>query len=183
MVAVIGDSTFAHSGVSGLMNTVYNGGSGTILILDNRITAMTGHQGNPINGITLQKRPSHEVDLVALVTALGVARVRVEDPHDFAAVEAALREETAAPELSVIVFRAPCALITREKGDPYGVDEEACTKCGVCIRIGCPAIGKDEDTGRAFIDVSVCVGCGQCVQTCRYSAIVHTGPACDLGRP
>lgn len=183
VVAVIGDSTFAHSGALGLMNTVYNGGGGTVLILDNRITAMTGHQGNPINGITLQQRPSHEVDLVGLVKALGVGRVRVEDPHDFEAVEAALREETATPELSVIVFRAPCALIVREKGDPYAVDDDACTKCGVCIRIGCPAIGKDEETGRAYIDVAVCVGCGQCVQTCRYGAIVHTGPACDLGRP
>lgn len=183
VVAVIGDSTFAHSGVSGLMNTVYNGGGGTVLILDNRITAMTGHQGNPINGITLQARDSHEVDLVGLVKALGVSRVRVEDPHDFEAVETALREETAAAELSVIVFKAPCALIVREKGDPYAVDEDACTKCGACIRIGCPAIGKDEETGRAYIDVAVCVGCGQCVQTCRYGAIVHTGPACDLGRP
>lgn len=183
VVAVIGDSTFAHSGVSGLMNTVYNGGGGTVLILDNRITAMTGHQGNPMNGITLQERASNEIDLVQLVKALGVGRVRVEDPHDFVAVEAALREETGVPELSVIVFRAPCALITREKGDPYAVDEDACTKCGVCIRIGCPAIGKDEETARAYIDVTVCVGCGQCVQTCRYGAIVHTGPACDLGRP
>lgn len=183
VVAVIGDSTFAHSGVLGLMNTVYNGGGGTVLVLDNRITAMTGHQGNPINGITLQDRPSHEVDLVELVKALGVGRVRVEDPHDFDAVETALREETSVPELSVIVFRAPCALIVREKGDPYAVDDDACTKCGVCIRIGCPAIGKDEETGRAYIDVAVCVGCGQCVQTCRYGAIVHTGPACDLGRP
>ena len=183
VVGVLGDSTFAHSGITGLLNTVYNGGSGTVCILDNRITAMTGHQGNPVNGITLQDRPSHEMDLVALVEALGVPRVRVVDPHDFEATEQALREETGADEFSVIVFRAPCALIVREKGEPYTVDEDACTKCGACIRIGCPAIGKDEVTGKAYIDVAVCVGCGQCVQLCRFDAIVHTGPACDLGRP
>jgi indolepyruvate ferredoxin oxidoreductase alpha subunit len=183
VVAVIGDSTFAHSGISGLLNTVYNGGGGTIAILDNRITAMTGHQGNPVNGITLQKRESREVDLVRLCAALGVDRVRVEDPHDLQAVSTALAEETASPELSVIIFRAPCALLIREKGDPYAVDEELCTKCGACVKLGCPAIGRDEITRVAYIDTSVCVGCGQCVQVCRYEAIIHTGPACDLGAP
>ncbi len=180
VVAVIGDSTFAHSGITGLMNTVYNGGAGTVLILDNRITAMTGHQGNPINGITLQDRPGHEVDLEALVRAIGVRRVRVVDPQDLAATYAALDEETAAEELSVIIYKAPCALLIREKEDPYAVDEDTCTKCGVCIKLGCPAIGKDENTSRAYIDVSVCVGCGQCVQVCRYGAIVRTGPSCDF---
>ncbi len=183
VIGVIGDSTFAHSGLSGLMNTVYNGGTGTIAILDNRITAMTGHQGNPVNGITLQERPSHEVDLVALCSSLGVPRVRVVDPHDLEAGELALRDEMAADELSVLIFRAPCALLVRDKGDPYAVDEEACTKCAACIKLGCPAIGRDEHTRIAYIDTSVCVGCGQCVQVCKYDAIVHTGPACDLGRP
>lgn len=162
------------------MNTVYNGGSGTILILDNRTTAMTGQQGNPLNGITLQKRPSREVDPESLVRALGVPRVRVEDPHDLTAVKAAIAEETAASELSVVIFRAPCALLVREKGDPYAIDEELCTKCGACIKLGCPAIGKDQRTSRTFIDVSTCVGCGQCVQVCKYDAIVHVGPACDF---
>ena len=180
IVAVIGDSTFAHSGVTGLMNTVYNGGAGTIAILDNRITAMTGRQGNPINGITIQDRPSHEVDLVGLVKALGVNRVRVIDPHDLDACISALAEETASSELSVLVFRAPCALLAKSDADPYAVDEDACTACGVCIRLGCPAIGKDETTSRAYIDTSVCVGCGQCVQVCRYDAIVHSGPSCDF---
>jgi indolepyruvate ferredoxin oxidoreductase alpha subunit len=180
VVAVIGDSTFAHSGVTALMNTVYNGGVGTIAILDNRITAMTGHQGNPINGITIQERPSHEVDLVGLVRALGVNRVRVVDPHDVDACIAALSEEIAADELSVVVFRAPCALIVKSDEDPYAVDEDACTKCGICIRLGCPAIGKDETTSMAYIDSSICVGCGQCVQVCKYSAIVHSGPSCDF---
>lgn len=183
VVGVIGDSTFAHSGITGLLNTIYNGGGGTIAILDNRITAMTGHQGNPVNGITLQKRPSKETDLVALCTALGVERVRVVDAQDIEAVESALREEIAADALSVIVFRAPCALIIPEKAEPYTVDEDICTACGVCVKLGCPAIGRDEAAGKAFIDVSVCVGCGQCVQVCRYDAIVRTGPSCDLGRP
>ena len=165
------------------MNTVYNGGNGTIAILDNRITAMTGHQGNPVNGITLQQRSSHEVDLVALCASLGVTRVRVVDPHDLAATGAALQEEIAAEELSVVIFRAPCALLVRDKGDPYAVDEDACTKCAACVKLGCPAIGRDERTKFAFIDTGICVGCGQCVQVCKYDAIVHTGPACDLGRP
>lgn len=180
VVAVIGDSTFAHSGITGLMNTVYNGGAGTVLILDNRITAMTGHQGNPMNGITIQDRPSHEVDLVSLVRAIGVQRVRAVDPQDLSAVQAALDEEVAVDELSVIIYKAPCALLIREKADPYAVDEDSCTKCGVCIKLGCPAIGKDEVSSRAYIDVSVCVGCGQCVQVCRYDAIRTTGPSCDF---
>lgn len=183
VVAVIGDSTFAHSGVTGLMNTVYNAGGGTVLILDNRTTAMTGRQGNPVNGVTLQNRPSVEMNLETLCKALGVNRIRTADPHDLEAVKTVIAEETAVEELSVIVFRAPCALLVRDKGTPYAVDEELCTKCGVCVKLGCPAIGRDEQTGRAYIDASVCVGCGQCVQVCRYDAIVHTGPSCDLGRP
>jgi indolepyruvate ferredoxin oxidoreductase alpha subunit len=180
VVAVIGDSTFAHSGITGLMDITYNGGGGTVAILDNRITAMTGHQGNPIDGLTLQPRPSHEVDLVALVEALGVSRVRVADAQDLAAVESALKEETASPELSVVIFRSPCALLERSTADPFAVDEHACTMCGICVRLGCPAIGKDELTGKAEIDTSICVGCGQCVQVCRYEAIVRSGPSCDF---
>lgn len=180
VVAVIGDSTFAHSGLTGLMNTVYNGGTGTILILDNRITAMTGHQGNPINGITLQKRPSREIDLEVLVRALGVERVRVENPHDLSATTAAIAEETASDQLSVIIFRAPCALLIREKADPYAVDEDACRKCGLCFRLGCPAISRNESTSQASIDTAACVGCGQCVEVCRYGAIVRSGSACDF---
>jgi indolepyruvate ferredoxin oxidoreductase, alpha subunit len=180
VVAVIGDSTFAHSGITGLMNTVYNGGGGTVAILDNRITAMTGHQGNPMNGIALQERPSHEVDLVGLVKALGVCRVRVVDPHDLDACTTALAEETATDELSVVIFRAPCALLVKSNADPFAVDEDLCTNCGLCVRLGCPAIGTDESTSRARIDTAICVGCGQCVQVCRYDAIVRTGPACDF---
>ena len=182
VIAVIGDSTFAHSGVLGLINTVYNRGKGTVVILDNRITAMTGHQGNPVNGITLQGREGRELDLLALCNAIGVDRVRLEDPHDLSAVRSALEEETAqTEELSVIIFRAPCALLVKDKGDPYAVDDESCTKCGLCVKLGCPAIGRDETTRVAYIETDLCVGCGQCVQVCKYGAIVHTGPACDLG--
>jgi len=180
VVGVIGDSTFAHSGLTGLMNTAYNAGTGTILILDNRITAMTGHQGNPVNGLTLGGETTVELDLAKLCEALSIRRVREVDPHDLAATEAAIREETDADELSVIVFKAPCALLVKDEKTPVGVDEELCTACGVCIRLGCPAIAK-SDSGKAFIDTSVCVGCGQCVQVCRYDAIVPSGPACDIG--
>jgi indolepyruvate ferredoxin oxidoreductase alpha subunit len=120
------------------------------------------------------------VDLISLVKALGVNRVQLVDPHDIAAVERALSEETSTSELSVIVFRAPCALLVKDKGDPYAVDEDSCTKCGACIKLGCPAIGKEERTSRAVIDTAVCVGCGQCVQVCKYDAIIHSGPACDF---
>jgi indolepyruvate ferredoxin oxidoreductase alpha subunit len=182
VVGVIGDSTFAHSGVTGLMDMTYNRGVGTICILDNRITAMTGHQGNPVVGITAQAgRPGREIDIAALCESLGVDRVRTVDPHDLGAAEAAIREEVALQDqLSVIVFRAPCALLVKERDQLYAVDEEACTACGVCVRLGCPAISLGE-ANRAEIDVSVCVGCSQCVQVCRYDAIVSAGAACDIG--
>jgi indolepyruvate ferredoxin oxidoreductase alpha subunit len=180
VVAVIGDSTFAHSGITGLVNTVYNRGGGTVIILDNRITAMTGHQGNPVNGRTLSGTQSVELDLETLARAIGVPRVRTIDPHDVPGTEAAIREEIAADELSVIVTKAPCALLVRDLPEPYAVDAETCTACGTCIRLGCPAIAKQAN-GKAEIDTSICVGCAQCVQVCRFDAIVHSGPACDLG--
>ena len=180
VVAVIGDSTFAHSGITGLSNTVYNGDTGTVVILDNRITAMTGHQGNPVNGRTLSGGQSVEMDIEALARALGVKHVRTVDPHDVKQTERVLREEAARDEFSVVVTKAPCALLVRDVAEPYAVDEDACTACGACIKLGCPAIARQPD-GKADIDVALCVGCGQCVQVCSFGAIVHTGPACDLG--
>lgn len=180
VVAVIGDSTFAHSGITGLNNTAYNGGAGTVIVLDNRTTAMTGHQGNPMSGCTLSGSQSVEVDVEALSRALGVRRVRTIDPQDVSGTEAAIREEVAAKELSVIVTKAPCALLLLDTPPPYAVDTEACTACGSCILLGCPAIAKTAD-GKAEIDTAVCVGCAQCVQVCRFDAIVHSGHACDLG--
>ncbi len=180
VVAVIGDSTFAHSGVTGLMDIAYNGGDAMVCILDNRITAMTGHQQNPVSGMTLQREPAVEVDLEALCRSIGVKRVRIVDPHDLAASEQAVREEIDSGELSVLIFRAPCALLIKEKDQPYAVDDNLCTACGLCIRLGCPAISKGED-GKARIDVTICVGCGDCVQVCKFSAIELTGPACEIG--
>ena len=170
VVAVIGDSTFAHSGLSSLISTVYNQGSGTVCVLDNRTTAMTGRQGNPFNGVTLQERPSRELNIEAVVAALGVEDVRVIDPNDAEAVRTALKEATAFEGLSVLVFRSPCVLLERANKKPYEVTSK-CTACGVCATLGCPAIARDE-MGVAYIDRAQCIGCGQCAQYCRFDAIV-----------
>lgn len=180
VVAVIGDSTFAHSGITGLAHLAYNGAAGTVLILDNRITAMTGHQGNPMMGRTLMGEQAREIDIEALCAAFGIDSVRIADPHDLAAVRSVLREEVSRDELSVVVFRAPCALLIKEKDQPFAVDEEACTACGACIKLGCPAISVGPDS-KAEIDVTVCVGCGDCVQVCKFDAIVPAGSACEIG--
>ena len=174
VVAVIGDSTFGHSGLSSLLNTAYNKGAGTVCILDNRTTAMTGRQGNPFNGVTLQNRESREMDLEGLVCALGIDDVQTVDPHDAAAVRAALKEAThRADDLSVIVFRAPCVLLERTRKPAVEVTA-SCTGCGVCATLGCPAISKDPESGVAFVDAGLCIGCGQCAQYCKFGAIVST---------
>lgn len=180
VIGVIGDSTFAHSGLTGLLHMSYVGSTGTIVVLDNRTTAMTGHQGNPVSGIACDGSPAPAVDLEALCRALGAQSVRSVDPHDLAGTLEVLKEEAAADHLSVIIAQAPCALLVKDPKDPYAVDEELCTKCGACIRLGCPAISKDE-SGRAVIDTTICVGCAQCVQVCRFDAIVQVGPSCDIG--
>lgn len=172
VVAVIGDSTFAHSGLSALISTVYNKGAGTVCVLDNRTTAMTGRQGNPFNGETLQHRPSRELDLEGVLHAIGVPDVRTVDPNDMKAVRLALREATRSDELSVIVFCSPCVLIDRIRKPTYAV-ADTCTACGVCTTLGCPAIAKTED-GHAVIDGSMCIGCGQCEQYCAFKSIVST---------
>ncbi|MDO4182350.1 MAG: thiamine pyrophosphate-dependent enzyme [Coriobacteriia bacterium] len=172
--AVIGDSTFAHSGLSSLISTVYNQGGGTVCVLDNRTTAMTGRQGNPFNGETLQKRPSRELDLEGVVRALGVEDVRTIDPNDMKAVRKALREATASKTLSVLIFRSPCVLLERVVKPAYVVSG-ACTGCGVCSGLGCPAIARDRETGLASIDAGLCIGCGQCAQYCGFKAIEQRG--------
>jgi len=171
VVAVIGDSTFGHSGLSSLISTVYNQGKGTVCILDNRTTAMTGHQGNPFNGITLQKRQSRELDLEAVVKSLGVEDVRVLDPNDVALVRENLKNACASDDLSVLIFKSPCVLLDKSKKPVYFVNEK-CTACGVCSTLGCPAISRDPKCGLASIDASMCVGCGQCSQYCRFDAMV-----------
>ena len=172
VVAVIGDSTFGHSGLSSLITTVYNKGAGTVCILDNRTTAMTGRQGNPFNGVTLQNRPSRELDLEGVVKALGVENVSIVDPHDAKAVRNAIKVATKdqANELSVIIFKAPCVLLHRERKPHYYV-ESFCRSCGACTSLGCPAISKDAESGLASIDPALCIGCGQCAQYCGFSAI------------
>ena len=173
VVGVIGDSTFAHSGLTSLLNTVYNQGGTTIAILDNRTTAMTGRQGNPFNGETLlQGRPTKGLDIEAVVAALGVEDIQVVDPHDSKAVRSSLKRAMDCPNLSVIVFRAPCVLIEKLGRTPYEVVEARCTSCGVCTTLGCPAIARDAETGVARIDEILCIGCGQCAQYCTSSAIV-----------
>ena len=173
IVAVIGDSTFAHSGLSALISTVYNKGAGTICVLDNRTTAMTGRQGNPFNGETLQHRPSRELDMEGVLRAIGVEDVRTVDPNDMKATRLALREATRSDELSVIVFRSPCVLIDRIHKPVYEI-AETCTACGVCSTLGCPAIATRESDGHAVIDASQCIGCGQCAQYCAFKSIVST---------
>ena len=170
VVAVIGDSTFAHSGLSSLISTVYNRGTGTVCVLDNRTTAMTGRQGNPFNGVTLQNRPSRELDLEGVVRALGIDDVRTIDPYDVLAVRTALKDAVAADDLSVIVFRRPCVLLDRTRHPAFFVNG-SCTGCGVCSSIGCPALARDPETGVASIDPVQCIGCGQCAQYCGFSAI------------
>lgn len=172
VVAVIGDSTFAHSGLSSLVTTAYNDGTGTVCILDNRTTAMTGRQGNPFNGVTLQGRESRELDIEAIVRALGIEDVRTADPNDMGAVRESLKAATSARDkLSVIIFKRPCVLLERHRDVPYMVAD--CTGCGVCATLGCPAIGRDAETGLAYIDAQMCIGCGQCAQYCRFNAIVR----------
>ncbi|MEG0775918.1 MAG: thiamine pyrophosphate-dependent enzyme [Raoultibacter sp.] len=172
IVGVIGDSTFAHSGLSSLINTAYNRGGGTIAILDNRTTAMTGRQGNPFNGETLQHRPSREMGIERVIEALGIDDVQTVDPHNAKAVRAAIKAAIGNDDLSVIVFRAPCVLLDRIKKPLFTVNDK-CTSCGVCVSLGCPAISSDPTTQQASIDPDLCIGCGQCEQYCGFSAIVQ----------
>ena len=170
-VAVIGDSTFMHSGMTSLLDIVYNKGSSTVLILDNEITGMTGHQPNPSTGRTLSGGETFRVDLVKLCEALGVGHVRVEDPFDVVSLEKAVREETARPEPSVIIVRRPCALLSSfSAGEAVAIDQAKCTRCRMCMRISCAAI-SDKD-GEIQINQALCVKCGLCATICRFGAIV-----------
>ena len=170
VVGVIGDSTFAHSGLTSLINTVYNKGAGTVCILDNRTTAMTGQQGNPFNGITLQHRESRELDLPSILNAIGVDHVQTVDSFNVKAVRAALKEATSRDELDVIVFQGPCVLLDKSPKDYYVVTDN-CNACGICKTIGCPAIACDAETGISSIDPDLCIGCDQCRQYCNFDAI------------
>ncbi len=169
-VAVIGDSTFMHSGITGLIDIVYNRGASTVIILDNSITGMTGHQQNPTTGYTIRMEETPPVDLIKLAEAVGVRRVRVEDPFDMKKFRAAVQEELEADEPSVIIAQRPCALLKSVRyGAPVVIDQEKCKKCGSCMRLGCPAIIKKD--GCYQIDSSLCAGCRHCEQLCPFHCI------------
>ena len=167
-VAVIGDSTFIHSGITGVINAVYNKSNITLIILDNSTTGMTGHQQHPATGFTLKQEPAKILDIVALCKTVGCDSVRVVDSYDLAEVEKAVKEEVERDGVSVIVAKRPCALLDRHY--PPACTVEDCRKCGMCFRLGCPAIEKQAD-GSAKINASLCVGCGLCAKVCRFGAI------------
>ncbi|WP_337995767.1 thiamine pyrophosphate-dependent enzyme [Oleispirillum naphthae] len=188
VLAVIGDSTFLHMGMQGLLDITYTGGNVTVLLMDNGTTGMTGGQNHPANGRDLKGAPAPKVDFARLVTALGVApeRVHVVDPYQLPVLDRTLRQEIATPGPSVIITNRPCTLIEAfERHQPYHTDEDACTGCGKCIDIGCPAIsvarretavrknGREVELAFARIDTAVCTGCGMCVNVCASEAIVR----------
>lgn len=172
-VAVIGDSTFMHSGITGLLDIVYNKGTVTTMILDNSITAMTGHQHHPGTGYTLSNEATHAVDVVALVKSLGIERVRVVDPFDLEAVEQAVREETAAREPSVIIAKRPCALIVRPEDATVEVEADKCVGCKACMKLGCPALNYRD--GKVVVNTALCTACGVCLSVCPVAAIKKEG--------
>ena len=171
-VAVIGDSTFIHSGITGLIDAVYNKAKITVIILDNRTTGMTGHQNHPATGKTIKNEPTYELDLAEVCRAVGVPNVRTVDPADLAATEAAVREEVAKDEVSVIIAKRPCALLTKRLYNGFKVNEN-CKKCKACLKLGCPAIVNGENG--ITIDVSLCTECGLCKSVCKFGAIEHIG--------
>ena len=169
-VAVIGDSTFMHSGVTGLINVAYNESNTTVIIVDNSITGMTGHQQNPTTGYNLKGDPCTKIDLETLCRAVGIRRVRVVDPYDLKQTETAILEELEANEPSVIISRRPCALLKYVKhAKPVVVDSDKCRSCRLCMKIGCPAISMKD--GKAAIDNTLCTGCGVCTQLCHFDAL------------
>ncbi|MBQ9956527.1 MAG: indolepyruvate ferredoxin oxidoreductase subunit alpha [Ruminococcus sp.] len=169
-VAVIGDSTFMHSGMTGLVNIAYNNSNSTVIILDNSITGMTGHQQNPTTGKNLKGDPASAVNLEELCKAIGIKRVRVVDPYKLAETETAIKEELASDEASVIISRRPCALLKYVQHKPaLKVDSDKCKSCKMCMKLGCPAISMKD--GKAVIDHTQCVGCGICQEMCKFGAI------------
>ena len=170
-VAVIGDSTFMHSGMTGLANIAYNQSNSTVIILDNSITGMTGHQQNPTTGYNIKGDPAGKIDLEALCRAMGFERVRIVDPYDLKECDTVIKEELAVDAPSVIISRRPCALLKYVKHKkPLIVDNDRCVGCKSCMRIGCPAISMKN--GKAAIDTTLCVGCGVCQQLCGTKALI-----------
>ena len=160
-----------HSGMTGLVNIAYNATNSTVIILDNSITGMTGHQQNPTTGKNLKGDPAAAVNLEELCKAIGIKRVRVVDPYKLEETEKAILEELEAPEASVIISRRPCALLKYVKHNPpLKVENDKCKSCKMCLKLGCPAISIKN--GKACIDHTQCVGCGICAELCKFDAIV-----------
>ena len=170
-VAVIGDSTFLHTGVNSLINMVYNKSTATVIILDNRTTGMTGHQDHAATGKTLKGEPTYAIDLAELCKSIGVSNVITMNAFDFDGLQKTIKESVNGDVLTVIIAKAPCALL---KGQvfPYKCvsSKEKCKKCGMCLKIGCPAITKGKD-GAVIIDGTACNGCGLCLNFCKFGAI------------
>ena len=172
-VGVLGDSTFMHSGMTGLANIAYNQSNSTVIVLDNSITGMTGHQQNPLTGYNIKGDPAGHIDLEALVRSMGIKRVRVVDPYNLEETDKAIKEELAAEEPSVIISRRPCTLLKYVKHDaPLKVNEDKCVGCRMCMKIGCPSISFRD--GKAHVDDTLCVGCGVCSQLCKVGALEST---------
>lgn len=176
-VAVIGDSTFFHSGITGLVDVVYNGGNSTIIILDNSTTAMTGHQDHPGTGLDAYGRQARQIDLKKLVESVGVSRVWETDPYNLEGLSNLIKREIKEKEPSVIITKAPCRLISKEARDPLVIDSEKCTGCKLCQQIGCPSIEFLDN--KAKINEITCVGCGLCTQVCLRNAIGKSGEIHD----
>ena len=169
-VAVICDSTFIHSGVTSLIDIAYNNSASTVIVLDNSITGMTGHQQNPTTGKTIKGDPATQVDIVALAHAIGIKRVKVVDPYNLKETRDTIHEELAVDEPSLIISRRPCALLkTVKHNPPLKVNKDKCKSCKMCMKIGCPAISMKD--GKAEIDFTQCVGCNVCTQMCKFDAI------------
>ena len=170
MVAVIGDSTFFHSGITGLIDVVYNSGCSTVLILDNRTTGMTGHQNHPGTGKNIKGDAAPAIDIEALARSIGVTDIQTVDPFDIEGTMAALKRAVQTQAPSVVISKRACALLDRKKNvTPFVINTEKCTQCGMCLKLGCPAIQKKD--GLMVIDASLCVACGLCTSVCRFDAI------------
>ena len=169
-VAVIGDSTFLHTGVNSLMNMMYNKATGTVMILDNSTTGMTGHQDHAATGKTLQGDPTYAIDIPALCRAIGVKNVIEVNAFDIEKLEQVVKEEVAKDEVSVIITKTPCVLLSKKKKPLYVAHADKCKKCGMCMKPGCPAMTKNED-GTVHIDDTMCTGCGLCDSLCKFGAI------------
>ncbi|HJC80565.1 MAG TPA: indolepyruvate ferredoxin oxidoreductase subunit alpha [Candidatus Mediterraneibacter excrementipullorum] len=169
-VAVIGDSTFMHTGVNSLMNMVYNNATGTVIIMDNSTTGMTGHQDHAATGKTLQGDPTYAINIQALCRAIGVKNVYEINAFDLPLLEKTIKEETAKDEVSVIITKTPCVLLDKRKKPLYTAHTDKCKKCGMCMKPGCPAMTKNPD-GTIRIDDTMCTGCGLCKDLCKFDAI------------